>query len=83
LFDPLSVDAIADALRTISGNELLRKELEKQGKLRLADFSWERTARAYRAVYRKAAGFRLNDADRHLLSWDWMAASEHLYGVDR
>jgi glycosyltransferase involved in cell wall biosynthesis len=82
LFDPLSIDAIADALRMMAGSELLRSELVAKGRLRLTDFSWERTARAYRAVYRKAAGFRLNDEDRHLLSWDWMAAPETLYGVD-
>jgi glycosyltransferase involved in cell wall biosynthesis len=82
LFDPLSVDAIADALRTMSGSEVLRRELVVNGSLRLTDFSWERTARAYRAVYRKVAGFRLNDEDRQLLTWDWMAAPETLYGVD-
>jgi hypothetical protein len=38
----------------------------------LGDFSWERTAKAYRAVYRRAACRPLTDEDRWLLSWDWM-----------
>jgi glycosyltransferase involved in cell wall biosynthesis len=39
---------------------------------RLQDFSWERTAKAYRAVYRRASRRILTDEDRWLLNWDWM-----------
>ena len=48
-------------------DEILRVELRKKGTKRLQDFSVERTARAYRAVYRKAAGFALSTAEENLL----------------
>jgi glycosyltransferase involved in cell wall biosynthesis len=71
LFDPLSVDAIADAVRRMATDAILRADLVRQGTWRLRDFSWERTARAYRAVYRRAAGLALSEEDRDLLAWDW------------
>lgn len=72
LFDPYSVEAIADAIRYMATDESLRRELIRRGQRRLQDFSWERTAKAYRAVYRRAARRPLTDEDRWLLSWDWM-----------
>ena len=72
LFDPLSVDAIADAVAKMATNPGLREDLRRRGAKRLQDFSWERTAKAYRAVYRRAAGYPLSDEDKWLLSWDWM-----------
>jgi glycosyltransferase involved in cell wall biosynthesis len=75
LFDPFSVEAIADAVRRMATDEQLRTELVRKGKRRLKDFSWERTAKAYRAVYRRAARRPLTDEDRWLLSWDWMKDS--------
>ncbi len=72
LFDPLSVEAIADALRQMRSDAGLRQDLIQRGVKRLGDFSWERTARAYRAIYRRAAGRRLSEAERRLLDWDWM-----------
>ena len=67
LFDPFSVEAIADALKKMSTNETLRSDLRTKGAKRLEDFSLERTAKTYRAVYRKAAGADLDDEDRNLL----------------
>jgi glycosyltransferase involved in cell wall biosynthesis len=72
LFDPLDVTAIGDALSRIFSDAQLREELRAKGRRRLADFAWERTARAYRAVYRRTAGERLSDEDRMLLEWNWM-----------
>ncbi|HEX8339015.1 MAG TPA: glycosyltransferase family 1 protein [Pyrinomonadaceae bacterium] len=72
LFDPFDVEAIARALRRMATEEVLRDELRRSGARRLDDFSLERTAKAYRAVYRRAAGLRLCDEDRRLLGWDWM-----------
>lgn len=72
LFDPLSVDAIADAAAQMATNAELRESLRQRGAKRLEDFSWERTAKTYRAVYRRAAGYPLSEEDRWLLSWDWM-----------
>ena len=75
LFDPFSVEEIADALARMTTDNSLRDELKRQGARRLDDFSLERTAKAYRAVYRRAAGRALNGEDRWLLSWDWMSQS--------
>lgn len=67
LFDPFSVEAIADAVGRMSSDAALRTELRAKGAARLLDFSIERTAKSYRAVYRKIAGLKLNDEDRDLL----------------
>ncbi len=72
LFDPYSVEAIAGAIAQLAAKPGLREELQTRGARRLQDFSWERTAKAYRAVYRRAAHRALNEEDRWLLSWDWM-----------
>ena len=72
LFDPLSVESIATAVARMATEDNLLEDLRWRGRRRLQDFSWERTAKAYRAVYRRAAGFLLSDEDRWLLSWDWM-----------
>jgi glycosyltransferase involved in cell wall biosynthesis len=72
LFDPLNVEAIAEALMQMSTSDSLREDLKRRGQRRLRDFSWERTAKAYRAVYRRAAGRSLGEEDRALLNWDWM-----------
>jgi glycosyltransferase involved in cell wall biosynthesis len=72
LFDPLTVEAIAEAICKMATDATLRQDLAQRGRRRLGDFSWERTAKAYRAVYRKAAGWPLTEEDRSLLSWDWM-----------
>lgn len=72
LFDPFSVEAIADSVRCMATDVHLRDDLMGKGRLRLRDFSWERTAKAYRAVYRRAAHYPLSEEDRLLLGWDWM-----------
>lgn len=68
LFNPFSVEEIAAALKRMATDEGLRRELREKGTRRLADFSLERTARAYRAVYRKVAGAALSEEDRRILS---------------
>jgi len=77
LFDPLSVDAIAAAIKRLATDEKLCDRLAQRGRERLQDFSWERTAKAYRAVYRQAAGRPLTDEERRLLTWDWMGNTRH------
>lgn len=72
LFDPFDVERIAGALARMATEEDLREELRRRGARRLDDFSLERTAKAYRAVYRRAAGLVLCDEDSRLLGWDWM-----------
>jgi glycosyltransferase involved in cell wall biosynthesis len=72
LFDPRDVGSIADAIARLATDEVLRDRLRELGRRRTKDFSWERTAKAYRAVYRRAGDRTLSDEDRWLLEWDWM-----------
>jgi glycosyltransferase involved in cell wall biosynthesis len=77
LFDAKDVTAIAAALEKMTTDAALRRQLVERGRRRVKDFNWDRTARAYRAVYRRAAGTTLSDDDRWLLSWDWMKEPGH------
>ncbi len=72
LFDPNEPEEIGHALERLFSDDALCEDLKQKGKRRLADFDWARTARAYRAVYRKAAGRKLVDEDRKILAHDWM-----------
>ncbi len=76
LFDPYNVSEIAAALETMDSDAALRARLKWKGTQRLKDFSWERSARAFRALYRKAGRQFMTDEDRMLLSWDWLRHSE-------
>jgi glycosyltransferase involved in cell wall biosynthesis len=67
MFDPLSVESIADAVYRIAKDASMRDRLRQRGLSRLQDFSWNRTARSYRAVYRRAACC-LTEEDRHILT---------------
>jgi glycosyltransferase involved in cell wall biosynthesis len=78
IFDPWSAEAIGEALFRMATDSHLRERLRIQGRLRLSCFSWERTARAYRAVYRRLAQRALTDEDRYLLQWDWMRNAEEM-----
>ena len=71
LFNPFSVESVADAIARMATDAALRGVLRQLGTRRLADFSIERTAKAYRAVYRRAAGHQLTSEDRQLLGRDW------------
>ena len=72
LFDPNSIESIANAIAQMARSKELREEFRARGYQRLNDFDCERTAKAYRAVYRRAARFPLTEEDRWLLEWDWM-----------
>jgi len=69
-FDPQSSDSIAASLVRISGDQALREQLRARGQRRARLFTWERTGKTYRALYRKVAGVPLSDEDLHLLSND-------------
>ncbi|HVF42418.1 MAG TPA: glycosyltransferase family 1 protein [Pyrinomonadaceae bacterium] len=71
LFDPFDVESIAAALARVATDAGLRDELRRRGAGRREDISLERTARAYRAVYRRAAGLGLCEDDLRLLGCDW------------
>jgi glycosyltransferase involved in cell wall biosynthesis len=68
LFDPGEAEAIADAIERLWTDQGLRDELAERGRRRAAEFSWDRTARLFRAHYRSLAGKRLPEEDRILLA---------------
>jgi glycosyltransferase involved in cell wall biosynthesis len=72
LFNPNDSESIENTISKVATDPETRQELRRRGYRRLKDFDWERTAKAYRAVYRRVAGHPLSDEDRQLLSWDWM-----------
>jgi glycosyltransferase involved in cell wall biosynthesis len=75
LFDPLDVQAIAAAIERMTTDGQLRERLVRLGSERLGQFDLERTAKAYRAVYRRAARRALDEEDRWLLQCNWMRDS--------
>lgn len=68
VFDPHSVEDIAAAMRRVWTDTELRQELIERGKRRIAQFTWERTARHFAAYYRLLSGRELSDQDRELVS---------------
>jgi glycosyltransferase involved in cell wall biosynthesis len=54
-FDPESVESIAVAIERVVTDETLRRQLEERGLRRAAGFSWQRSAQAHAAVYRRVA----------------------------
>jgi glycosyltransferase involved in cell wall biosynthesis len=74
LFNPLEPSSIAKAIKMVWEFQRLSDELVKNGKKRLAEFSWDLTAKTHRAVYRKAAGKNLTDEDEWLLKGEWISS---------
>ncbi len=68
VFDPDRPDEIAEAIWRLWTDEALRAELVERGKKNVARFSWEKTAKQFRAHYRRIAGRPLTDEDQALLS---------------
>ena len=68
LFDPESTDQIADAVKRIWTDEELRRSLAERGRERSQLFSWDHTARLFRAHYRRIGGRSLAEEDRILLA---------------
>jgi glycosyltransferase involved in cell wall biosynthesis len=62
-FDPADPRSIADALARMWTEEHLRAELVAKGCRRADTLSWERSARIYRALYRKIGIRPLTDED--------------------
>lgn len=55
LFNPSSVEAIAEAILRISREPGLREDLIRKGRRQLQRFSWEKTAAAYLELYESVA----------------------------
>jgi len=68
LFDPAQPAEIAAAIRRLWVDEALRRTLAGRGIERAHLFSWERTARIFRAHYRRIAGQPLTEEDRALVA---------------
>ena len=68
LFDPDDPKDMAVAIMKLWQDDRLRQELAAKGTARLGQFSWERTARHFRAIYRRALGSKLTGEDEQLLS---------------
>ena len=66
VFDPLDIDAIAAAIATLWQDEGLRERLVQRGRARVANLSWDRTARIFRAHYRRLAGRALSEEELEL-----------------
>lgn len=67
LFDPTSVEDIAEALRRMTNETELRTTLRQRGTERIRLFNWKQTAQTYRALYRSVAGRPLSEEDRQWL----------------
>jgi glycosyltransferase involved in cell wall biosynthesis len=67
LFDPTDPAAIAAALRRLVQEPALGEQLRSAGCARIAAFSWERSARTYRALYRELARWPMAAEDHALL----------------
>jgi glycosyltransferase involved in cell wall biosynthesis len=67
VFDPNEPAAIARAIRQLWTDDALCKTLAGRGRARVAQFSWDRTARHFRAHYRRIARRPLSDEDRHFI----------------
>jgi len=72
IFDPFDPIAIAETIARLFTDDELCEQLRTKARRRLNHFDWVRTAKAYRAIYRRTAGQQLSEDDRMLLEWDWM-----------
>jgi glycosyltransferase involved in cell wall biosynthesis len=68
LFDPNRPDEIAKAVRSLWTDETLRDRLVERAHKNVSRLSWERTARIFRAHYRRIAGRALTEEDTRLLN---------------
>ncbi len=68
IFDPDRPEVIAEAIYRLWTDDALCKTLVERGRRRVANFTWDRTARTFRAHYRRIANRPLTDEDRTLLS---------------
>jgi glycosyltransferase involved in cell wall biosynthesis len=66
LFDPEQPEQMARAIESLWTDDALRSRLVERGGLNVARFTWDRTARLFRAHYRRLLN-RLTDEDRDVL----------------
>ncbi len=68
LFDPREPSSIAEAMLRLWNDDALRADLARRGAERVGRFTWDRTARTYRALYRQVGGMPLTSEDQDLLN---------------
>jgi glycosyltransferase involved in cell wall biosynthesis len=68
VFDPHRPDHIADAILRLWTDPALRQTLIERGRANVARFTWAKTARHFRAHYRKLGNRPLTDEDRERLT---------------
>lgn len=68
IFNPTDPEEMAKIILRLWTDETLRRTLVKRGQKRVAQFSWDRTARLFRAHYRRLAHRPLHEEDRELLA---------------
>jgi glycosyltransferase involved in cell wall biosynthesis len=68
LFDPNEPDQIAGSVLRLWRDPVLRQTLAERGRKRGAQFSFDHTARLFRAHYRRISGRSLSEEDRILLA---------------
>ncbi len=56
MVSPHNLDEIVDGMRRVLTDDCLAEQLRRSGKMRAAQFSWERTARETLELYRQVAG---------------------------
>ena len=67
LFDPGDIGQMAEAIERLWTDEALREDLVARGTRRLREFSWDSTARAFRALYRRTCGRDLSPDDKNFI----------------
>lgn len=68
LFPAEDVPALAEAIKRLWTDPAVRAELVAKGAENVARFTWDRTARLFRAHYRRTAGCVLSAEDQELLA---------------
>lgn len=68
LFDPEDVAEMASQLHRLWTDDALRADLRERGRKRAPEFSFDHTARLFRAHYRQLSGRRVAEQDRILLA---------------
>jgi glycosyltransferase involved in cell wall biosynthesis len=68
VFDPLDVPEMAESIERLWTDPALCDQLVERGRLKVARYDWVRTARIFRANYRRIAERRLTDDDKALLA---------------
>jgi glycosyltransferase involved in cell wall biosynthesis len=68
LFDPSKPEEIAHQTQRLWKDESLRRKLVERGMKNVSRFSWERTARIFRAHYRRIVNRTLTDDDIELIN---------------